>query len=56
VRPRLAVATLVLGAASAIAMAVLYHPSFDPSHVYDGTDTRAFELQSPRSPDRRRPD
>lgn len=44
VRPRLAVATLVLAAASAIAMAVLYHPSFDPSRVYDGTDTRAFEL------------
>jgi peptidoglycan/LPS O-acetylase OafA/YrhL len=44
VRPRLAVATLVLAAASAIAMAILYHPSFDPSRVYDGTDTRAFEL------------
>ena len=44
VRPRLAVATLILAAASAIAMAVLYHPSFDPSRVYDGTDTRAFEL------------
>ncbi len=43
-RPRLAAATLVLAAASAIAMAVLYHPSFDPSRVYDGTDTRAFEL------------
>jgi peptidoglycan/LPS O-acetylase OafA/YrhL len=43
-RPRLAGATLVLAAASAIAMAVLYHPSFDPSRVYDGTDTRAFEL------------
>jgi peptidoglycan/LPS O-acetylase OafA/YrhL len=44
VRPRLAVATLAIAAASAIAMAVLYHPSFDPSRVYDGTDTRAFEL------------
>ena len=44
VRPRLAVATLILAAASAIAMAALYHPSFDPSRVYDGTDTRAFEL------------
>ncbi|HEV7399797.1 MAG TPA: acyltransferase family protein [Solirubrobacterales bacterium] len=44
VRPRLAVATLALAAVSAIAMAVLYHPSFDPSRVYDGTDTRAFEL------------
>jgi len=44
VRPRLAVATLILAAISAISMAVLYHPSFDPSRVYDGTDTRAFEL------------
>ncbi len=44
VRPRLAVATLILAAASAILMAVLYQPSFDPSRVYDGTDTRAFEL------------
>jgi peptidoglycan/LPS O-acetylase OafA/YrhL len=43
-RPRLALATLALAAASAIAMTVLYHPSFDPSRVYDGTDTRAFEL------------
>ena len=25
-------------------MALLYHPSFDPSRVYYGTDTRAFEL------------
>ena len=25
-------------------MAVLYHPSFDPSRVYYGTDTRAFGL------------
>jgi peptidoglycan/LPS O-acetylase OafA/YrhL len=44
VRPRLAVATLGLAAASTVLMAVLYHPSFDPSRVYDGTDTRAFEL------------
>jgi peptidoglycan/LPS O-acetylase OafA/YrhL len=44
VRPRLAVVTLLMAAASAILMAVLYHPSFDPSRVYDGTDTRAFEL------------
>ena len=28
----------------AILMAVLYHPGFDPSRVYDGTDTRAFGL------------
>jgi peptidoglycan/LPS O-acetylase OafA/YrhL/lysophospholipase L1-like esterase len=44
VRPRLAMATLALAAVSAIAMAVLYEPSFDPSRVYDGTDTRAFAL------------
>jgi peptidoglycan/LPS O-acetylase OafA/YrhL len=44
IRPRLAGVTLVLALASAIAMAVLYHPSLDPSRVYYGTDTRAFEL------------
>jgi peptidoglycan/LPS O-acetylase OafA/YrhL len=44
VRPRLAVATLLLALVSAILMAVLYHPSLDPSRVYYGTDTRAFEL------------
>jgi peptidoglycan/LPS O-acetylase OafA/YrhL len=43
-RPRLAVATLVLAAGSALAMALLYHPGFDPNRVYDGTDTRAFGL------------
>ncbi len=43
-RPRLAVATLVLAAASAAAMALLYRPGFDPTRVYDGTDTRAFGL------------
>ena len=44
VRPRLALATLALAGASALAMATLYHPGFDPSRVYDGTDTRAFGL------------
>jgi peptidoglycan/LPS O-acetylase OafA/YrhL len=44
VRPRLALITLGLGVASAILMAVLYHPGFDSTRVYDGTDTRAFEL------------
>ncbi len=43
-RPRLAVTTLVLAAASATTMALLYHPGFDPSRIYDGTDTRAFGL------------
>jgi len=36
--------TLALAAASAVAMAVLYHPGYDPTRVYDGTDTRAFAL------------
>jgi peptidoglycan/LPS O-acetylase OafA/YrhL len=40
----LAVVTLVLAALSAGEMALLYQPSFDPSRVYDGTDTRAFGL------------
>ncbi|HEY5025283.1 MAG TPA: acyltransferase family protein, partial [Acidimicrobiales bacterium] len=31
-------------AASALAMALLYHPGVDPSRVYYGTDTRAFDL------------
>jgi peptidoglycan/LPS O-acetylase OafA/YrhL len=44
VRPRLAGVVLLLAIASAIEMALLYHPSFDPSRVYDGTDTRAFGL------------
>jgi peptidoglycan/LPS O-acetylase OafA/YrhL len=43
-RPRLAGATVLLAAASAVTMAVLYHPSLDPSRVYYGTDTRACEL------------
>ena len=30
--------------ASALAMALLYHPGVDPSRVYYGTDTRAFDL------------
>ncbi len=41
---RLAAATLLLAAASAVAMALLYHPGYDPTRVYDGTDTRAFAL------------
>jgi peptidoglycan/LPS O-acetylase OafA/YrhL len=40
----LAGATLLLALVSAVEMVVLYHPSFDPSRVYDGTDTRAFAL------------
>jgi peptidoglycan/LPS O-acetylase OafA/YrhL len=44
VRPRLAVVTLGLALASAVEMAALFRPSLDPSRVYYGTDTRAFEL------------
>jgi peptidoglycan/LPS O-acetylase OafA/YrhL len=40
----LAAVTLGLAAASAILMAVLYHPGYDPTRVYEGTDTRAFGL------------
>jgi peptidoglycan/LPS O-acetylase OafA/YrhL len=40
----LAGATLILAVLSATEMGVLYHPSFDPSRIYDGTDTRAFGL------------
>jgi peptidoglycan/LPS O-acetylase OafA/YrhL/lysophospholipase L1-like esterase len=43
-RPRLALLTLLLAAASAVEMGLLYHPSFDSSRIYFGTDTRAFEL------------
>jgi peptidoglycan/LPS O-acetylase OafA/YrhL len=43
-RPKLALATLALAVASSIEMAVLYHPSLDPSRVYYGADTRAAGL------------
>jgi peptidoglycan/LPS O-acetylase OafA/YrhL len=35
---------LALAIASIAAMASLYHPGYDPTRVYDGTDTRAFAL------------
>jgi peptidoglycan/LPS O-acetylase OafA/YrhL len=44
VRPRLALLTIVFGLISIIEMAVLYHPSLDPSRIYYGTDTRAAGL------------
>lgn len=44
VRPRLALITIVLALVSTIEMAVLYHPSLDPSRIYYGTDTRAGGL------------
>ena len=36
--------TLALGAVSAVAMARLFQPGYDPTRVYEGTDTRAFGL------------
>jgi peptidoglycan/LPS O-acetylase OafA/YrhL len=44
VRPRLALLTIAGAVASSILMAVLYHPSLDPSRIYYGTDTRAGGL------------
>jgi len=44
VRLKLAAAALLLAAASAVAMALFYRPGYDPTRVYDGTDTRAFAL------------
>jgi len=44
VRPRLALVTIVLALISMIEMAILYHPSLDPSRIYYGTDTRAGGL------------
>ncbi|HET7589707.1 MAG TPA: acyltransferase family protein [Solirubrobacterales bacterium] len=44
VRPRLAVLAIVLGLFSVIEMAILFHPSLDPSRIYYGTDTRAAGL------------
>jgi peptidoglycan/LPS O-acetylase OafA/YrhL len=43
-RPRLAAVTLGAALCSGVLMAILYHPSLDPSRVYYGTDTRALEL------------
>lgn len=43
-RPLLRRIAVVLAAASALAMALLYDPVADPSRVYYGTDTRAFSL------------
>jgi peptidoglycan/LPS O-acetylase OafA/YrhL len=44
VRPRLALLTIAGAIVSSILMAVLYEPSFDPSRLYFGTDTRAGGL------------
>ncbi len=44
VRPRLAILAVVFALISSIEMAILYHPSLDPSRIYYGTDTRAGGL------------
>jgi peptidoglycan/LPS O-acetylase OafA/YrhL len=36
--------TLGLAAASIVAMGLLFHPGYDPTRAYEGTDTRAFTL------------
>jgi peptidoglycan/LPS O-acetylase OafA/YrhL len=43
-RVGLALLTLAGAAGSAYLMSHLYHPGFDPTRVYEGTDTRAFGL------------
>ncbi len=44
-RGRLAFLTLVLALVSVLLMSHMYHPgTFDPTRVYEGTDTRAFAL------------
>ena len=42
--PWLALPTLGLAAASTAAMLALYQPGFDPTRIYEGTDTRAAGL------------
>ena len=36
--------TIALAAASAVVMGLLFHPGYDPTRAYEGTDTRAFTL------------
>ena len=40
----LALPTLLLAVISAVEMTALYRPGFDPTRIYEGTDTRAFGL------------
>ncbi len=42
--PWLALPTLAMAAASAVAAVLLYRPGFDPTRIYEGTDTRASGL------------
>ena len=43
-RRAMAAITLVLAAISSILMALNYHPGYDPTRAYEGTDTRAAGL------------
>jgi peptidoglycan/LPS O-acetylase OafA/YrhL len=43
-RATLALLALAGAAGSAVAMGLLYHPGYDPTRIYEGTDTRAFGL------------
>ncbi len=43
-RVALAGMTLTLAGGSAVLMTRLYHPGYDPTRAYEGTDTRAFGL------------
>jgi peptidoglycan/LPS O-acetylase OafA/YrhL len=43
-RKQLAGLTLSLAVLSVLLMARFYHPGYDPTRVYEGTDTRAFGL------------
>jgi peptidoglycan/LPS O-acetylase OafA/YrhL len=40
----LAPPTLLLAAGSAVGMLMLYHPGYDPTRIYEGSDTRACGL------------
>jgi peptidoglycan/LPS O-acetylase OafA/YrhL len=42
--PWLALPTLAMAAASAVAAVLVYRPGFDPTRIYEGTDTRASGL------------
>jgi peptidoglycan/LPS O-acetylase OafA/YrhL len=42
--PWLALPTLALAGVSALAMLAMYQPGFDPTRIYEGTDTRASGL------------
>ncbi len=40
----LALPTVLLAAGSAVGMLMLYHPGYDPTRIYEGSDTRACGL------------